>query len=81
MTYSWVQGAGRMVSTPLGLVWIVGGLITYVSLAVNTWRSPISVPFKLLLNLTLDVIFAAAWPIMWTNWIFDAISHHLALGY
>jgi hypothetical protein len=56
-------------TAPLAIVWSLAGPITYILSVVDTWNSNISVFWKLLINLTLDAILAAIWPITWLLWV------------
>ncbi|WP_394890140.1 hypothetical protein ACG873_02045 [Mesorhizobium sp. AaZ16] len=54
---------------PLGIIFMLGGPITYILNVVDTWQGSASVAMKLLTNLTLDGILAAIWPITWLVWL------------
>lgn len=54
---------------PFGVVFMLGGPITYIINVVDTWHSHASVIVKLLLNLTLDAILSIMWPITWLLWL------------
>ena len=63
-----------LLSAPVALVFMLGGPITYILNAIDTWQSNASVAVKLLMTLTLDVILAAIWPITWILWIVWEVS-------
>lgn len=58
-----------LLSAPLGVVFMLGGPITYIINVVDTWQGHSSVVVKLLINLTLDAFLAVIWPITWLLWI------------
>ncbi|SMH36040.1 hypothetical protein [Mesorhizobium australicum] len=43
--------------------------VTYILNVVDTWQGDSAVWLKLLINLTMDAVLAAIWPITWILWI------------
>jgi hypothetical protein len=71
----------ELVTVPLVLMWRVAGPITYILCVVDTWHQSVSVPVKLLINLTLDAFLAVVWPGTWLLWgITAAIGFHTPLA-
>jgi hypothetical protein len=56
-------------ATPFFLIWSLGGPVTYIINVVDTWGGRSSVFVKLLINLPIDAVLAAIWPITWIIWI------------
>lgn len=53
---------------PLGIIWLLGGPITYLLLLIDTWQGHGSVFIKILITVTLDAFLAMIWPITWVIW-------------
>ncbi|RWC38568.1 MAG: hypothetical protein EOS28_29430 [Mesorhizobium sp.] len=64
----------NVLSAPLGIVFMLGGPITYILNLVETWQGHSSVVVKILLNLTLDAVLAFIWPITWALWLLKYMS-------
>ncbi|RUV57101.1 hypothetical protein EOA85_16955 [Mesorhizobium sp. M5C.F.Ca.IN.020.29.1.1] len=64
----------NVLSVPLGIVFMLGGPITYILNVVETWQGHSSVVVKILLNLTLDAVLAFIWPITWALWLLKYMS-------
>lgn len=64
----------NILSVPLGIVFMLGGPITYILNVVDTWQGYSSVVVKILLNLTLDAVLAFIWPITWALWLFKHMT-------
>ncbi|TIR27203.1 MAG: hypothetical protein E5X07_28440 [Mesorhizobium sp.] len=64
----------NVLSAPLGIVFMLGGPITYILNVVETWQGHSSVVVKILLNLTLDAVLAFIWPIAWALWLLKYMS-------
>ena len=50
------------------IVSMVAGPITYILSVVDTWNGDNPIWLKLVINLTIDAILAAIWPITWIFW-------------
>ena len=70
-----IDAIERLMDTPLGMIWALGGVITYISLVIDAWRLPVAISAKLLINLTADLFFAAVWPVVWLEWILAGLAH------
>ncbi|AZO40051.1 MAG: hypothetical protein E5W64_01430 [Mesorhizobium sp.] len=64
----------NIMSAPLGLLFMLGGPITYVMNVVDTWQGHASVVVKILINLSLDAMLAFIWPITWAIWLFKYMA-------
>lgn len=64
----------NLLAAPFGIVFMLGGPITYILNIVDTWQSHASVVVKILLNLTLDAVLAFIWPITWAIWLFKYMT-------
>lgn len=62
-----------------GLAYTIAGPVTYIINVVDTWHSRSSVFIKLLMNLTLDAILAAIWPITWVIWIVQSAAGQISV--
>lgn len=60
---------GNLLGGVLGIVWMFAGPITFIINVVDTWSTNMSVLGKLAMNLTLDALLAAIWPVTWLIWI------------
>lgn len=58
-----------ILAAPFFLIWVLGGPVTYIINVVDTWEGRSSVFAKILINLTIDAVLAAIWPITWMIWI------------
>ncbi|AWC21812.1 hypothetical protein CO731_01265 [Aminobacter sp. MSH1] len=64
----------ELLTAPLGILFMLGGPITYILNVVDTWQGSASVVVKLLINLTLDAVLAFIWPITWVIWLIMYIA-------
>ncbi len=64
----------QILLAPLGFVWALASPVTYILAVVHTWQTKASVVWKLFINVTLDALMAAFWPITWFLW---GIQHSL----
>jgi hypothetical protein len=53
----------------LGIIWAFAPTITYVLAVIDTWQTGKTAAYKISLNITLDIICAAFWPITWIYWL------------
>ena len=54
------------------ILWMLGGLVTFILSVVETWQGSASLPLKLVVSVTLDVFLAGIWPITWALWCVQA---------
>ncbi len=59
------EGFTTALMIPVFILWSIAGPVTYILNVVDTWRGSASVMVKILINLTLDALLAAIWPITW----------------
>ena len=64
----------QILVTPIAIMWALASPVTYILAVVHTWHGTGSVPWKLFLNLTIDMAISAIWPVAWTTW---AIMHYM----
>jgi hypothetical protein len=57
-------------------VYLVAGPATYVLLVIRTWESHLSLGWKIVHWLTIDLLLASFWPGLWLWW-----SVKCAFGY
>ena len=62
---------GVMTSGLFGVAWAFAGPVTYILLVVDTWKGHSSIFIKIVMNLTLDAVLAAIWPITWIFWLVE----------
>ena len=58
---------GFVVLSPI-VIWAIGAAGTFVLNVFATWMGDSSAPVKLLMNVTVDPLLAAWWPITWVAW-------------
>lgn len=63
-----------ILTAPFFIVWGLAAPITYIINVVDTWQGRASVFVKILINLTLDALLAAMWPITWALWIIQEMA-------
>lgn len=64
-----MEGLRNMFGATGAIVFAIAGPITYILNVVDTWQGNASAWLKIVINLTLDAVLAAIWPITWAIWI------------
>jgi uncharacterized membrane protein YhaH (DUF805 family) len=71
-----LQIASAAFIVPLYIVYSLAGPATYVLLVISTWQSDMSLGWKVVYWLTIDLVLAGFWPGLWVWWLLKC-----AVGY
>jgi len=62
------------VLTMISIVYVIAGPATYALLVIRTWQSDLSLGWKIVHWLTVDLLLSAFWPVLWLLWLLKCVG-------